>query len=332
MASAVRRTIARFKPNVVHVHNTFPLISPAIFHSIGNGVARVLTLHNYRLFCAAGIPMRGGKVCTDCLDTRSSWPALRHGCYRGSRIATVPLAVGVGLHRLVGTWTAQVDAFIALSEFQRQRMASAGLPLAKLHVKPNFFPGWPAVVPWQSRAAYIVFAGRLSEEKGVASLLRAWAAWGRDAPQLRLIGDGEFRQKLEVMAQGLPVSFLGQVPGAEAQAQIAGARLLVLPSECFEGFPMVIREAFAFGTPVAVSNIGPLPNIVGAGVSGVVFEPANPESLLKVVRGAWQTPGLLERMGRGARTEFEGKYTEQSNYRALMAIYKQAVDVAAPAG
>jgi glycosyltransferase involved in cell wall biosynthesis len=327
MTRAVSQSVGRYKPDVVHVHNTFPLISPAIFQAVGHRAARVLTLHNYRLFCPAAVPMRAGKVCTDCLDARTPWPAMRHGCYRESRIATLPLAVGVGLHRVMGTWTKRVDGFIALSEFQRQRMAASGLPLEKVHVKPNFFPGVPSVQPWNTRAPYAVFVGRLTTEKGAVNLLRAWAAWDVDAPELRVVGDGELRPQLERMAEGLPVRFLGQVPAAEAQAQIAAARLLVLPSECFEGFPMVVGEAFAFGTPAAVSNLGPLPSIIRAGENGVVFEPANPESLLSAVRTAWQTPGLLERLGQGARAEFEAKYTERTNYAALMEIYERAIEV-----
>lgn len=112
-------------------------------------------------------------------------------------------------------------------------------------------PWLPPLTPWPVRAPCVVFAGRLTAEKGVTTLLRAWRLWGTDAPELRLIGDGELRVVLENLARDLPVRFLGQIPGAEAQKQIAGARLLVLPSECFEGFPMVVREAFAFGTPAA---------------------------------------------------------------------------------
>lgn len=327
MAAAIRQVVARFQPDVVHVHNTFPLISPAIFSAIGARAARVLTLHNYRLLCPAAIPMRSGQVCTDCLDQQSVLPALTHGCYRHSRLATVPLAANVALHRMLGTWRDEVDAFITLSEFQRQRMAQGGLPLAKLHVKPNFYPGMPPVLPWAERGNYVVFAGRLGAEKGVRSLLTAWQLWGKDAPELRLVGDGELRAELEQMAQGLPVRFLGQLPAAQAQAQIAGARLQILPSECFEGFPMVVREAFAFGTPAAVSNLGPLPSIVSHGQNGLVFEPAAPQSLLAVVRSAWNAPGLLEKLGAGARAEFEAKYTEEANYQQLLAIYQAAIAV-----
>jgi glycosyltransferase involved in cell wall biosynthesis len=327
MTWAIRREVDRLKPDVVHVHNTFPLISPGIFHAIGDRAARVLTLHNYRLFCPAGIPMRAGKVCTDCLDARGSLPAMRHGCYRGSRVATAPLAFSVWLRRAMGTWRNQVDAFVALSDFQRNVMADAGLPLAKVHVKPNFYPGLPPVTPWHERGNYVVFAGRLTAEKGVATLLKAWRLWGPGAPELRLAGDGVLRPQLEAMAEGLPVRFLGQLGGAEAQAQIAGARLLVLPSEWFETFGLVLSEAFAFGTPAAVSNLGPLPSVVRHGHSGVVFQAASPESLLQEVRAAWEAEGCLQRLGLGARREFEEKYTEDANYAALMEIYEQAMAV-----
>lgn len=327
MANSIIKKVDEFEPDVVHVHNTFPLISPSIFSSIGKRAARVLTLHNYRLFCPAAIPMRDGRVCTKCIDRRSPLSSIVHGCYRSSRLATVPLAINVSLHRCLNTWLREVDAFIVLSDFQRKLMIDAGLPEDKVHVKPNFYPGNPQVISWPERKSYVVFAGRLAAEKGVMNLLRAWKLWGANAPELRLVGDGPLRHDLERAAAGLPVSFLGQLSAEEAQAQIANARLLVLPSEWFEGFPMVVREAFAFGTPVAVSDIGPLPSIVQHGVSGVVFQPSNPGSLLKEVRNAWETPGLLKRLSQGSRAEFESKYTEEANYSKLMDIYRKAIEV-----
>lgn len=330
--AAMRRKLDIFSPKVVHVHNTFPLISPGIFHAIGNRAARVLTLHNYRLFCPAAIPMRDGKVCTECMDRRSSAPAMRYGCYRNSRLATLPLAFSVWLRRALGTWTKHVDAFIALSEFQRERMVEAGLPAELVHVKPNFYPGSPTTVAWSERRPSVVFAGRLTEEKGVLALVRAWLLWGESAPELRIVGDGGLRNELEQLAATaprVPIRFLGQLSGAAAQDEIARAKLLVLPSECFEGFPMVVREAFAFGTPVAVSNLGPLPSIVQDGENGVLFSPGNPISLLEVVRGVWESACDLERLAHGARRSFDCLYTEDMNYMTLMEIYRQAIEVSA---
>ena len=328
MAWAVRNTVQRQRPEVVHVHNTFPLLSNALFPAIGTRAARVLTLHNYRLFCPAAIPLRAGAVCTECLDRRSVWPALRHGCYRGSRAATVPLALSVGLHRRLGTWRDQVDAFIALTAFQREVMVAAGLPAERVHVKPNFYPGNPAVIPWAARRPVVVFVGRLTAEKGVATLVQAWLDWGEAAPELRIIGEGGLRPALERLAAGaprVPVRFVGQVAGEAAQAEIARARLLVLPSECFEGFPLVLREAFAFGTPAAVSALGPLPSLVKAGENGVLFPAGNPEALLSVVRDLWGRQAELERLGQGARRAFEKFYTAEANYGRLMEIYQQAI-------
>ena len=141
-------------------------------------------------------------------------PALQHGCYRGSRLATLPLAANVALHRFLGTWTKQVDAFIALTEFQRERMIEAGLPAELVHVKPNFYPGNPAIVPWADRRPSVVFAGRLSAEKGVLALVRAWLMWGASAPELRIVGDGDLRGELERLAATapeVPIRFLGQL-------------------------------------------------------------------------------------------------------------------------
>lgn len=324
-AAAIRSQIEKLRPDVVHVHNTFPLISPSIFSAIGKRAARVLTLHNYRLVCPAAIPMRGGQVCTACIDKRSVLPSLKYGCYRNSRVATAPLALNVALHRRLGTWRNEVDAFIALSDFQKQMMAEAGLPAHKIHVKPNFYPGSPPVVPWAEREDYVVFVGRLSAEKGVATLIEAWRQWGASAPQLRMVGDGPLLAEMELRAIGLPVQFHGQMPAEKAQEQIANAKLLILPSEWFEGFPMVVREAFAFGTPAAVSNLGPLPSIVGEGYSGTVFCAAQPGDLMNKVAALWSPPDELHRMGSNARREFEQKYTEDANYKTLIAIYEAAI-------
>lgn len=321
----IKALIDSWRPDVVHAHNTFPLISPAIFSTIPKGIPSVLTLHNYRLFCAAGIPMREGAVCTLCLDRKSSLPALRCRCYRGSVLATVPLALSIQLHRALGTWRDRVAGFIALSEFQRTLMIEAGLPGAKVHVKPNFFPGNPTVIPWADRPARIVYAGRLGEEKGVRDLIAAWALWGEAAPELIIIGDGPLGVELrdDVASRGCRnITFLGQVPAERTHEEISKARLLVLPSRCFEGFPMVIREAFAFGTPVAASRLGPLPSIVDE--AGTLFEPGDPGSILRTVRDLWENGASLRLCADEARQRFEIFYTEDANYETLMHIYDKA--------
>lgn len=329
-AREVRTIAARLRPQVVHVHNTFPLISPSVFSAAGADTARVLTLHNYRLFCASAILMREGRVCTECIDQRSALPAIRHACYRDSRIATLPLAVGIALQRRRRTWHRDVEAFVALTRFQRRVMVDAGLPVDKVHVKPNFYPGRPTEVPWGERAERVVFVGRLGAEKGVDHLVSAWLVWGAAAPELVMVGDGPLRGRLEASVSASAatnIRFIGQVDAAEAQRLIAGSRLLVLPSVWFEGFPMVLREALAFGTPCAVSDMGPMPDIVAQGAAGVIFRASDPVDLLRAVRELWADPARLERMGCRGRREFEAHYTESANYEALMTIYQEAIAV-----
>ena len=328
-AKRISNVIDNFQPDLVHVHNTFPLISPSVFHAIGNRAAKVLTLHNYRLFCPAAIPMRNGNICTECLDKRSVLPALRYGCYRNNHLATIPLSLKVWLHRFLNTWKNHVDGFIALTEFQKKTMVEAGLPSEKVHVKPNFYKEKPTIIEWKDRDNAVVFAGRLSQEKGVITLVKAWIKWGGNAPELRIVGDGPLKETLQKMISVEPecnVRFLGQVQSHEAEKHISRAKLVVLPSECFEGFPMVIREAFAFGTPVAVSNIGPLPSIVQDGENGVKFQPRNSLSLLRTVQRIWNSPDELELLGEGARRSFLTKYTEEANYKMLMHIYNIALN------
>ena len=329
-ARSIRRKIDEFKPDVVHVHNTFPLISPSIFHAIGSRAARVLTLHNYRLFCPAATPLRNGNICTECIDRHNIWPALKFGCYRNSRPATLPVALGVAVHRNLNTWKNQVDAFIVLTEYQRNLMINAGLPKDLVHVKPNFHSGKSSVLPWGERNKSVVFAGRLTAGKGIESLVRAWIKWGSSAPELRIAGDGELRHKLERLAAANPqvrIRFLGQLSSTATLAEIARSCLLVLPSVSLETFGLVILEAFSSGTPVAVSDVGPLASIVRHGENGVVFLPNNPQSLLHALQSLWESEGKLEQLGTGARSSFESLYTEDVNYRTLMEIYERALEV-----
>jgi glycosyltransferase involved in cell wall biosynthesis len=324
-AQRIKTVVEKFQPDVVHAHNTFPSISPAFFRSIGTRAAKVLTLHNYRLLCPAAIPLRNGIVCTECIDSRSSFKAINYGCYRGSSLSTFPLVFNVELHRFLNTWNDTVDAFIALTDFQKNKFIDGGLPENLLFVKPNFFPGMPSVKKWIERKPVVIFVGRLSAEKGVKTLIDAWRIWGANAPELRIIGEGPLRNELELMAYGLPVSFKGQVSSIEAVNEIAQAKLLVLPSEWFEGFPMVIREAFAHGTPVAVSDIGPLASIVTHNVTGIVFSPGNPKSIYQSISELWQQQEKLHIFSEAAHNEFMTKYTEASNYKKLMQIYNGAI-------
>jgi N-acetylglucosaminyldiphosphoundecaprenol N-acetyl-beta-D-mannosaminyltransferase len=209
-------------------------------------------------------------------------------------------------------------------------VVEAGLPATNIHVKPPFYVNPPSPLSWEEREPKVVFVGRLGTEKGLNILIDAWKQWGKEAPQLELIGDGPERIRLQdsVKGNGIEdkVSFLGQLPFSEVLKRLRVARLLVLPSVCFEGFPMTIIEAFSLGVPVAASEIGPLPNIVKNGESGVLFEPGDSLSLYYVMKGIWNRLDRLRSLGEGARQEFDRKYTASTNYETLMKIYDAAIE------
>jgi N-acetylglucosaminyldiphosphoundecaprenol N-acetyl-beta-D-mannosaminyltransferase len=236
----------------------------------------------------------------------------------------------IALHRRVNTWQRHVDAFIALSDFQGEKMTEAGLPATNIHIKPPFYVNPPSPIPWEERESKVVFIGRLGIEKGLNILIDAWKQWGREAPQLEIIGDGPEKVSLQnsVKGNGIEdkISFLGQLPFLDVQGRLRLSRLLVLPSLCFEGFPMTIIEAFSLGVPVAASDIGPLPNIVKDGESGLLFRTGNALDLFQTSREVWEHPERLSSLGQGARQEFDRKYTADTNYETLMKIYDAAIE------
>ena len=327
-ARRLRALLERERPDVLHVHNPFPLLSPAIFHAArGLPVATIWTLHNYRPFCSAATLVRDGVPCTECIDRRSPMPGLAHGCYRGSRAATLPLAAMIDLLDRAGTLAREVDAFVVLTEFQREMVVRAGLPAGRVHVKPNFHPAPPPVVPWPEREPRVLFAGRLGPEKGVRVLLDAWSLWP-DAPLLEIAGDGPERSALEARVRTLRlgdrVRFLGQLSPAEVERRTGRVRLLAVPSLCFEGFPLVIRDAFAAGVPVVASRLGALERIVEDGATGLLFSPGDAADLHRRVSRAWADPALLASLGAAARAAFEGRYTADRSYEALLNVYESA--------
>jgi glycosyltransferase involved in cell wall biosynthesis len=314
-----------WKPDVVHFHNTFPLISPAAYYACRElGVPVVQTLHNYRLFCAAGAFFRDGQVCEDCL-TKSRWQALRHACYRQSRGASATVVAMLSFHHWYGTWNNLVDRYIALSEFSRAKFVEAGLPAEKIIVKPNFACAATGVSA-ESRD-YAVFVGRLSEEKGLRTLLQAWS---RVNPKyaLRVIGDGPLFNDLqsEIRRLGLSnVHLEGRLPREESLEVLQNAKVLILPSNCYENFPMTIVEAYAYGTPVIASRLGAMAEIVDDGRTGLHFTPGDADDLAKKVEWAWAHPKEMRDMGRNAHKEYETKYTAERNYKLLLEVYQQVM-------
>jgi glycosyltransferase involved in cell wall biosynthesis len=329
--SRLRGILQETRPDVMHVHNTFPLLSPAVFYASQElNVPTVMTMHNYRVGCSAGTALRDEQPCTLCLDKKSVLPAIRYGCYRNSRMATLPISMMIAFHNARDTWRRNVDAFVTLTGFQREKMIRFGIPEALLHVKPNFLEHPPQPVPWSERTGNAVFVGRLYAAKGIHVLVHAWTGMGSSAPRLEIIGDGPMRGALEdsVRRSGAApsVKFLGNASHDEALKYISNAKLLIVPSICFEGFPMVIQEAFALGVPVAASNIGSLPYLIAENKNGRLFSSGNPEALRSCVMKLLDDDAALRLLGVGAKSDFEEHYTAEKNHSLLMAVYKAAAE------
>jgi glycosyltransferase involved in cell wall biosynthesis len=315
--------LERERPSIVHVHNTFVRISPSIFSACEEvGIPVVHTLHNYRLMCPTGLFYRDGHVCEECAE-KSLWSGVRHGCYHDSSAATAVVAGMIAVHRKLHTWSQPSHFYIALSQFARQKFIDSGLPENRIFVKPNFVhpdPGLPG-----DKEQYAVFAGRLSAEKRVDNLLRAWER-GKSHFPLLILGDGPERPGLEevVRQRGLSgIDFKGRVPREQVIEIVRKARFLIFPSELYENFPVAIVEAFACGTPVICSRMGAMQEIVSDGSTGLLFTPGQIDDLAEKMDWAWNNPGRINEMGKRARREYETKYTTETNYKLLIDIYSQ---------
>jgi glycosyltransferase involved in cell wall biosynthesis len=324
--TALREILENERPDVAHFHNTFPLISPSVYYACAEaGVPVVQTLHNYRLLCPGATFLRDGKVCEECLGRAVPWPGVVHGCYRGSRPATLATAAMLSLHRAMGTWQNKVNLYIALTEFAREKFIAGGLPGDRIVVKSNFVADRPVRQPCSG--GYALFVGRLSTEKGPQLLLSAWKGIETRIP-LRIVGDGALSKPLgeEVERNNLSsrIELMGRRTPEEVGRVVARARFLVMPSVWYEGFPMTVVEAYACGVPVIASRIGSLAEIVEDGRTGLHFTAGDAADLAAKVEWAWTHPKQMEEMGRAARREYEAKYTAERNYEALMRIYETA--------
>lgn len=311
--------------DVAHFHNTFPLVSPSAYYACRQlDIPVVQTLHNYRILCPSALFFRAGQVCEACLG-RAPWPSVLHACYRRSRTATAAVAAMLAIHRLLGTWQRMVDVYIALTEFARQKFIKGGLPAAKVVVKPNFVSPDPGT--GRGMGGYILFAGRLSSEKGMRTLIAAWERLSGRVP-LKILGGGpEARLVVEAVNRLSGLEWLGRRSLSEVYSLMGDATSLVFPSECYEGLPRTVVESFAKGTPVIASDIGAISELVDHGRTGLLFRPGDPDDLAEKVTWALGHPRELAAMRREARAEYEAKYTAERNYEMLMEIYERAIEV-----
>ncbi len=322
----LRALIQRERPHVAHFHNTFVMISPSAYQACREmSVPVVQTLHNYRLFCPRADFFRDGHVCEECLGKTPPWPGIVHACYHGSRTATAVVATMLTVHRLLQTWDEQVDIYITLSDFARQKFIQGGLPAEKIMLKPNFVDPDPGI--HEGSRDYALFVGRFSPEKKLLTLLSAWENV-REMP-LKLVGSGlqENEVRQFVKDHGLAkVEFLGQRSRDEVFALMKRALLLVFPSEWYETFGLVIIEAFACGVPVIAARLGAMAELVKDGRTGLLFTAGDRDDLAAKISWAATHAEEMAQMGRAGRQEFETKYTSDRNREKLLSIYRLAID------
>jgi glycosyltransferase involved in cell wall biosynthesis len=317
-AHEVNAACDSLQPDVIHVHNTFPLISPSVYWTAARKrIPVVQTLHNFRLLCPQGTFLRNGAVCEDCLG-KSPWRAVVRKCYRQSAPQSAVLAGMLSAHRIAGTYRHQVTRYIALSAFSRERFIAGGLPAQRLRIKPNFVAS--SVPPrWDARHGGL-YVGRLSDEKGIGTLLAALRHGGRTP--IEVIGAGPWEAEV---ATALGDGYLGFRSRDDIMQKMRSAAFLVVPSMCLEQLPTTILEAFASGLPVIASRLGALANIVEEGVTGLLFNAGDAADLAAKIAWAGAHGDEMKMMGRAARAEYEAKYTPSINYQMLVDIYEDAI-------
>lgn len=309
----IKQLVRREQIDVVHVHNTLPLLSPAVYYGARDaGAAVVQTLHNYRYVCPAATLYRNGQLCEDCLSGTGYLPAVAHGCHK-NRMTSLVTSLSLAAERRRKAKQDPVNRYIALTDFARDKLVSGGLPNTQIAVKPNFLFYDPG--PGTGQGDYALFVGRLSEEKGIKTMLHAW----RELPELELkvVGDGP----LETLVSMAPVTYLGRQPKNEVVKLMQNARLLIFPSEWYEGFPMTLVEALACGLPVVASRLGSMASIIDENI-GALFTPGDASSLVKVVKQLERSSLTDKQLA--ARKRFEACYSADRNYTLLMAIYAAA--------
>jgi len=319
----VRETLESGAFDILHVHNFFPLWSPSVYYAAARaGVPVVQTLHNYRLMCVNAMLFRDGHICEKCLRKPFPWPGVMHGCYRESRVGSTVVGSMTGLHRLLNTWSKQVQVYIAVSQFAREKYVAGGLAAEKIVVKPNCVH--PSPQPGPGGGGYALYVGRLSAEKGIATMLRAWDSATQDLP-LKIVGDGPLTDQVKASAQkNARLEYLGRKGGEQVLQLMREAEFVVFPSELYETMGRTVLEALAVGTPVVTSALGERAAVVVPGETGFHFPAGDVMALRERVEWCSQNLPQVRSLRKAARRMFEQKFTGPQNLALLLSIYHQA--------
>lgn len=316
---SIKETLCSVKPDVVHFHNTFLLISPSAYYACAEKKIPVIqTLHNYRLLCPNAYFFRNGKICEDCLGKFFPFPGIKHKCYRNSFSETLVVGTMLGFHNLIQTWKTKVTRYIALTEFSQSKFTQSGISETKISIKPNFV--WDNnVTPQNNTRNFALYIGHISTEKGIDILLSGWESL--NIP-LKIIGDGPLIEMVKKIIEKNPsIEYLGQLEHSQVRKYLQSARFLVFPSRMYEGFGLSIIEAFASYTPVLAMNIPPRTELIKQNITGLLYKQNDSGDLALKAQWLWDHQKECREMGKNARNEFEMKYTPTRNYDILRNIY-----------
>lgn len=320
----LRQVIETFRPDIIHVHNFVPLASPSIFFTAKKyNIPVVATLHNYRLICPGGILFYNHSIYEKSIHADFPWDAIIKGIYRNSSLQTAALAAATRLHNRLGTWRDKVDKFIVLTDFAKKKFKDSILKTSPdaFVVKPNFVVD--RGIGQRDREDFFLYAGRLIKEKGIETLLKSTKIFDY---KLTIIGDGPMRREVEHAAEtNANVSYLGFQSTEVIVNYLKKCKALIFPSTWYEGFPMIILEAFSTGTPVIASRLGAMEEIVQHNVNGLHVNPGEADDLVDKLKRAMTETDLMRRLSMQARDIYLTHYTPRINYDFLINIYTQVL-------
>lgn len=334
VARRFKKVLRAEKPDVVHFHNTFPIISPAVYWACRRAaIPSVHTLHNYRLVCINALLLRGGKGCEKCIGKTFGWQGIVYRCYRGSLLGSIFMALYLWVHRVVGTWTNTIDRYLVSTEFARKKIGDSGLiPLDKIQIKP--IP--VSVAPSHGRCpeksplpkSYVLYVGRLAHEKGCDLLIDAWEKVSHRFPDstLVIVGDGPESEVLQAKASTINnLVFMGGMDRANVFDLMKKALFVVFPSRCYETFGMTVVEAGLLGKAAVVAFPTAIGSILHDGETGLCFESGNVNDLHHKIEWALNHPDSLAVMGEQARSFFTEHYTPAAVKDQLERIYQELI-------
>ncbi len=320
-----RKAMARFlreqAPDIVHIHNLFPLISPAILPICRQyKIPVVMTVHNYRLVCPSGLHLYNGEICKKCREGREYWCFLKN-C-EGDYFKSVGYAIRNLVARWAGFYKRNVNLFLSLTAFQKECLVAEGFPWERIHVLPNMLQKSNARPSQTESARFVGYVGRISREKGIETLLSAAAG----LPHVPFETAGDYSRVVGLKERAPHnITFHGHLNRTALSEFYNACRIIVLCSVCYEGFPIVLAEAMQFGKPVICSRIGGLPEIVDDGVTGLLFEPGNESDLREKIDWLWKRPAVCRRMGEAGRKKAFREYSEERYYERLISFYHRTI-------